>query len=211
MRTRLWIEFLIFFIGVPAALAVHPTRIGGHTCLWLFSLYALWVLRNTRRFSWHDLWHGKGWSHAQKKQALMRFITATAAVVIFAGMIVPQRLFSFPLQRPRFWLLVMLLYPILSALPQELAFRSFFFRRYGKFFGSGASMIMVNALLFGFIHGMFHNWVSPFLSVIAGALFAYSYTQHRSLKWATVEHAAYGCMVFTVGIGFYFLVGAFRP
>jgi len=211
MRTRLWIEFAAFFIGVPAVLIWHPTRLDGHLCLWLFSLYALWVLRHTSGFSWRNLWHGKGWSPRQRKQALLRFIIATAAVIIFTCGIAPHRLFSFPLQRPGFWLLVMILYPILSALPQELVFRSFFFRRYGEFFRTRTAMIVVNMLLFGFIHVMFHNWVSPLLSAIAGGLFAWSYTQHRSLKWAAIEHAAYGCMVFTIGIGFYFLVGAFRP
>jgi membrane protease YdiL (CAAX protease family) len=211
MRHWLWIEFLLFFIIVPLALIIHPTRVGGHACLWLISIYALIILHRTRGFSWHKLWHGKGWTATQKKQALMRFTVATAAIVIFTYAIVPQRLFGFPLQRPWFWLLVMILYPILSALPQELVLRSFFFRRYKDLFAGETAMIAMNALLFGFIHVMFHNWVSPLLSFIAGGLFSYSYTQHRSLKWATVEHAAYGCMVFTCGIGFYFLVGGFRP
>jgi hypothetical protein len=38
-------------------------------------------------------------------------------------------------------------------------------------------------------------------------MFAYSYRQHRSLKWSVIEHAVYGCFVFTAGIGFYFLIG----
>lgn len=211
MRFRLWIEFLLFFIGVPIALAIHPTRLAGHIALWLFSIYALVVLYRARRFSWRKLWHGKGWSARDKKHALMRFIAATAMIVIFTCMIAPSRLFSFPLQRPWFWLLVMILYPLLSALPQELVFRSFFFRRYKELFPEPLAMIAMNAFLFGFIHVMFHNWISPLLSAVAGGLFAYSYTQHRSLKWAAFEHAAYGCMVFTCGIGFYFLVGAFRP
>ena len=66
---------------------------------------------------------------------------------------------------------------------------------------------MVNAFSFGFIHLVFHNLVSPFLCLLAGGLFAHSYQQHRALKWAVLEHAAYGCMVFTVGLGSYFLVG----
>jgi hypothetical protein len=157
------------------------------------------------------LWEGCGWTRKQQKQALLRFAAATAAIIIFACYIVPERLFSFPLHRPWFWLLVMVLYPLLSALPQEFVLRSFFFRRYGALFGDGAAMMTVNALLFGFIHIMFHNWVSPLLSVVAGLFFSISYRQHRSLKWATIEHALYGNMAFTIGIGFYFLTRSFQP
>jgi membrane protease YdiL (CAAX protease family) len=198
-------------MAAPLLLALHPARMAGHITLWLFSVYALVILARTPGFSWREFWQGRGWTAEQKKHALFRFIVATAAVVIFTCLIASQRLFSFPLQRPWFWLLVMILYPILSALPQELVLRSFFFRRYKDFFGEGALMIAVNAFVFGLIHVMFHNWVSPLLSVIAGTLFATSYTQHRSLKWAAIEHALYGNMIFTVGIGFYFLAGPFRP
>jgi membrane protease YdiL (CAAX protease family) len=209
-RTWLWIECIAFFAGMPSALYFHPTRWDGHLCLWAFCVYALLVLRRMRGFSWIDLWQGRGWSPEHKKQALIRFILATAAIVIFTCVIAPERLFGFPLKRPGMWLIVMVLYPILSALPQELAFRSFFFQRYAQLFPTDAAMIAVNAFCFGLVHVMFHNWVSPALSVIGGGLFALSYAQHRSLKWAALEHAAYGCMVFTCGIGFYFLVGAFR-
>lgn len=212
-KRQVWLglEFASFFLAVPVVLFFYPTRWDGHVCLWLFSLYALVVLHRAYDCSWRELWHGNGWSKAQIRQALIRFAVATAAVILFAWFIVPYRLFNFPMQRPFFWLLVMVLYPILSALPQELVLRSFFFRRYRELFGDAVVMILMNAFCFGFIHVMFHNWVSPALSAVAGALFAYSYTQHRSLKWAALEHALYGNMVFTVGIGFYFLVGAFRP
>ncbi len=204
-------EFIAFFIAVPVVLFFHPTRWDGHAALWLFSIYALIVMWRMPRFSWAKLWNGKGWTLDQRKHALLRFMASTAFVIIFAAIIVPQRLFSFPLERPGVWLIVMVLYPILSALPQELVLRSFLFRRYGELFGDGKLMIAVNAFTFGFIHVMFHNWVSPLLSAVAGGLFAYSYTQHRSLKWAALEHGLYGNMVFTIGIGFYFLAGAFRP
>jgi uncharacterized protein len=207
----LWIEFAAFFVAVPGLLALYPTRWDGHVALWLFSIYSLVVVRKTRGFSWSQLWHGRTWPKRQKQEAIIRFICASAGVILFAWVLVPQRLFMFPIQRPFFWLLVMALYPILSALPQELVLRSYFHRRYGELFPTYAVMIAVNSICFCWIHVMFHNWVSPTLCAIAGALFALSYAQHRSLKWAAFEHAAYGCMVFTVGIGFYFLVGSFRP
>lgn len=109
------------------------------------------------------------------------------------------------------WLIVMVLYPILSVIPQEFMFRSFFFRRYRSLFFNEWLLIAVSAFSFGFVHIVFHNWMSPILAGIGGLFFSLSYRIHHSLKWAVVEHSFYGCMIFTAGIGFYFLVGGFRP
>ncbi|MDE2029057.1 MAG: hypothetical protein KGI97_00670 [Alphaproteobacteria bacterium] len=60
---------------------------------------------------------------------------------------------------------------------------------------------------FGFVHIVFHNPVSPLLALICGFFLAGSYMRHASLKKAAIEHALYGDMVFTAGLGVYFLVG----
>ena len=45
------------------------------------------------------------------------------------------------------------------------------------------------------------------LCVIGGWLFADTYSRTRSLWLASAEHALYGCLVFTVGLGRYFYGG----
>jgi membrane protease YdiL (CAAX protease family) len=208
---KLWVELIAVFIAVPVGLWFHPTRLDGHICLWIFSVYAVLMLRHMHKLSWRNLWHGKGWTAAQKKSAVLRFVASAAAIIILTSFLVPERLFRFPIERPGTWVMVMCLYPLLSALPQELVFRSYFTTRFARLFPTPFAMVAANAVLFGLIHVMFHNFVSPSLCLVAGALFAYSYQQHRSLKWAAIEHAAYGCMVFTAGIGFYFVVGHLHP
>ena len=208
--TWISVEFILLFIAMPIFLFFHATRWNVHMGLWSICLYALVYLYRQKNFSWKKLWHGAGWAAEQKRAALLRFAALTALVIFFTYFIVPERMLGFPMKKPWFWLLVMFLYPILSVLPQELLFRSFFFQRYQKLFSDKWMMIFASAIVFGFVHIVFHNWVSPTFCLIAGLIFAYSYSQHRSLKWATIEHAAYGCMVFTVGIGFYFLVGGTR-
>ena len=44
------------------------------------------------------------------------------------------------------WLAILALYPLLSALPQELIFRVLFFRRYGRLFAGERAAVAVNAL-----------------------------------------------------------------
>lgn len=210
-RTFAVFEFIVLFLAVPLILYFHATRWNVHVGLWLVTLYALVLWRRTDDFTWHKLWHGNRWPVEQRKIALLRFCGATALVILLTRFIAPERMFGFPLQRPWFWLLVMVLYPILSVIPQEFLFRSFFFQRYRVLFSTPLALITSSALCFGFVHIVFHNFVSPTLCVLGGTIFAYSYHQHHSLKWAVIEHAAYGCMVFTIGIGFYFLVGGIRP
>lgn len=199
-------EFAVIFLIIPCIVAFHATRWSVHIGLWIIGIYALALVRRMPGFSWRDLWRGDGWPAAQRKIAILRFGLATAAIILLARILAPEKLFTFPMQRPGFWLLVMILYPILSVVPQEFLFRSFFFRRYRPLFRDPRLLAGVSAFVFGFVHIVFHNPVSPVLSAIAGVMIGHSYLQHRSLKWAAVEHAAYGCMVFTVGLGFYFLV-----
>jgi membrane protease YdiL (CAAX protease family) len=205
---RLWLafEFSFIFLVIPFVISFHPTRLNVHVGLWIIGLYAIFLMRRSDGFSWRAMWRGKGWPMAQREIALLRFVLATLGIILLTCVIAPQKLFSFPLQRPVFWLLVMVLYPVLSVVPQEFVFRAFFFRRYEPLFKRPALMVAISAFIFGYVHTVFHNPVSPILSAIAGAIFGYSYLQHRSLKWAAIEHAAYGCMVFTVGLGSYFLV-----
>ena len=171
------------------------------------AIYALVILRRVEKVSWRELWQGVGWSAAGKKFAALRFLLTIPPVIGLTLYLVPDRFLKFPFERPVFWLIVMVLYPVLSVLPQELMFRSFFFRRYRVLFTNDTMLILASALCFGFTHIVFHNWVSPLLSLIAGCVYRLQLPAHRSLKWAAIEHAAYGCMVFTIGIGSYFLVG----
>jgi hypothetical protein len=208
---RLGLEFCALFLGLPLIFFVHPSRWNIHLAMWAVAVYALLTLKRAGDFSLRQLWHGNGWPTAQRKIVLIRFCIAVPLVILLTAYLAPGRLFSFPLERPWFWLLIMVLYPVLSVVPQELIFRSFFFRRYQPLFKKEWMMIAVSAFVFGFAHIVFHNTVSPTLSAIGGLMFASSYSQHRALKWAAIEHATYGCLVFTAGIGFYFLVGGFRP
>ena len=196
----------MLFVAVPVSLFLSPSRLLVLVCLWATAVYAAFILSRLPGFSWRQAWRGEGWNPRDFKIVVWRFILSTIGIIFLACLIRPDRLFVFPAQRPFFWLLVMVLYPLLSALPQEVIFRTFFFRRYACLFPSTWLMLMVNAVLFGFIHIVFHNPVSPFLSLLCGFFLGGSYLSHQSLKKASIEHALYGDMVFTVGLGLYFLV-----
>ena len=89
-----------------------------------------------------------------------------------------------------------------------MIYRRFLRRRYAPLFGQGAGFVAASALAFGFAHILFLNWVAIALTLAGGLLFARAYTAHNSLGLVCLEHALYGCLIFTIGLGQYFFTGA---
>ncbi len=138
------------------------------------------------------------------------FITYVIALPLLAGLlwlIKPEAMFSLLRHHPGFWLLIMFAYPVLSVLPQEVMYRALFFARYRPLFGEGIGMVIASAVMFSFCHVIFHNWISLPLTFIGGWLFARSYQRTSSLLLPCVEHALYGCAIFTLGYGEFFYKG----
>ena len=102
----------------------------------------------------------------------------------------------------------MVFYPLVSVYPQEVVFRAFIHERYAPVLGTGRAAAAASALAFGFVHVIFGNLLAVGLSLIGGWLFARRYQRSRSLLATSVEHALYGQLVFTIGLGAYFYHGA---
>jgi membrane protease YdiL (CAAX protease family) len=94
----------------------------------------------------------------------------------------------------------MVVYPI-SAWAQEIAYRPFFFHRYGSLFRRPATRVLASGLLFGWGHIAVNNLLAVVLASAAGCLFAWTYERSRSTLLVTLEHALYGDFVFSVGLG----------
>ncbi len=98
------------------------------------------------------------------------------------------------------WLAVMLLYPV-SAVAQEIVFRTFFFHRYGNLFSSARRRVLASGLVFGWAHVVVNNLVAVGLASLAGFVFAWTYERSRSTLLVSIEHALYGDLVFSIGLG----------
>jgi len=136
------------------------------------------------------------------------FALVGGAIVLATQHFYPSRYLSMPRYAPNIWLMVMMLYPLFSVIPQELVYRTFFFHRYGPLFGSARwTMVLVNGALFGFAHIIFNNWIAVAGSAVIGCVIAYRYWMTRSFWAAWLEHTLYGCLIFTVGLGMFFYTG----
>ena len=195
-------EALILFVGLPLLFYLDVIPIPKIVALLAAAGYCAFQL-------WHDPEFGKSLLVFSKdreagKGILIRLPVVTLAILGLVLWLRPDQLFSFPAERPFIWVAVMLLYPLLSALPQEFIYRTYFFHRYESFMSLKYSVIISSAIAFGYLHIIYDNWWAVGLSFAAGILFGMTYNRTRSLFWVTLEHALYGSLVFTLGLGEFF-------
>ena len=206
---RLGVELCGLFVVVPLAMAyaIHDWHLSLILLLQPVLLGLIGFLLWDKTFSVKREF-SMGLSKAQLLSIMVVFAIVSAAAALFEWRFQPEQFLSFPRTRPIFWAIVMVFYPLFSALPQELAYRTFFFHRYGALFGARAlAAVLTCGALFGFAHIIIGSWVSIVLSAGFGVLVAYRYSKHRSLLGAWLEHSLYGNMIFTVGLGRYFFTG----
>jgi membrane protease YdiL (CAAX protease family) len=200
-------EAIVLFGVAPAMLAYFMEGWMVFPAIWLLAAICLVMLLFDRTFQKRQLWTLGG---AKRGVGVIATCFAIGAPLLGLGLLLyePDRLFGLPRERPRLWAIIMVGYPILSVYPQELAFRAFFFHRYAAVFRRKWVMVTASALAFGYAHVIMHNWVAVAFTSVGGMLFAYTYWRTRSMLACCVEHALYGCFVFTVGWGWYFYGGS---
>jgi membrane protease YdiL (CAAX protease family) len=176
--------------------------------LWGASFYGLLVLRYIYRDHLRDIWKWRAVTWTNLRPILVRWILACIGMYLFIAWYAPERAFGLILQEPLFVLFLCFAYPVLSALPQEFIFCSYFFERYRRLFGKGVSMIIASAVVFAYAHCLYLNPVAPSLSLMGGLIFATTYLKTYSLALVTIEHALYGNFLFVLGLGYYFYGGA---
>ncbi len=203
----LWAEFLGLTVVVPLLIYAFLPAKYVLLMIWVAAAYCYAIGRWKLGQGLRSVWRAEAVTWPVLKAMLQRFAVSAVAMAGLTYALVPELLFAFVREKPALWLLVMLAYPILSVIPQEIIFRSFFFARYRPLLAAPLAMVAASALAFGFAHILFHNWVAPILCVIGGVFFARTYQQHRSLALVSLEHALYGDFLFTIGLGRYFYHG----
>ncbi|WP_298535768.1 CPBP family intramembrane glutamic endopeptidase [uncultured Algibacter sp.] len=129
---------------------------------------------------------------------LLLIMLLTTALVWFTN---KELLFSVVLNKPQLWVFILFIYSFFSVYPQELIYRTFFFNRYEALFKNSGMFIVLNAVLFALAHVLFKNALVLIITFLGGLLFAFSYTKTKSTLLVSIEHALYGCWLFTVGMG----------
>src|SRR5262245_4971539 len=203
----LWVEWVLFFLVTPLIAGwVLSSR------LWMFLLgsiaavAAVWLARSGN-FRVKNFWRGDN-SEAERRQLkdiLLRFSVSAVALLALVLTLFPERLFEFPRATPQRWAALLAVYPVTSVYPQELLYRAFFTRRYHSLFPRMETSLLASALVFAWLHMIFRNHFAVVLTLVGGWFFAQTYARTHSLRLVCLEHALYGYLIFTIGLGNYFL------
>jgi membrane protease YdiL (CAAX protease family) len=211
VAARVWrvIEMALLYVAVPFAVdrAVHQEGIPVFIALLPVLALILMLLSIDRTFSLRrEL--TRGFPLKQLFYILLTFAVGGGIVATYVAQFHPELFLEFPRNRPDTYARIMLLYPLMSVLVQELVYRTFFFHRYGVLFGSWWwAAILINGILFGLGHIVIGTPLAIYGTMATGALFAWRYAMTRSFWAVFIEHTLWGALVFTVGLGRYFFTG----
>jgi hypothetical protein len=200
------LEALLLFLLLPVALLFVKPLVIGFALLWVLTGIVLIAARKNRA-AFMPLCSVSTVTARSLWQMVARWAVCSVLLWLYTAYYEPELLFKFPTEKPMLWIMVLCLYPFLSALPQEIVYRVFFFHRYAGVFKTEQGRVLANAAAFALIHLIFGNVLAVVLSFVGGVLFAYTYRTHQSLLLVWVEHTLYGWTLFTVGLGWYFYHG----
>ena len=203
----LWIEWVLLFVLTPliAGLALSSR-------LWMLllgsiaAMAAVWLARRGD-FNVKHFWRGDNSDveRRQLKDVLQRFSVSAVGLLALVLLLFPEKLFEFPRATPLRWAMLLAVYPVISVYPQELLYRAFFTRRYHSLFPRMETSLLASALVFAWLHMIFRNHFAVILTLVGGWFFAQTYARTGSLRLVCFEHALYGNLIFTIGLGGYFL------
>lgn len=199
-KALLALEFIGIFFVLPILFSIsirgtHPFPFivaGG-----LFATFYLLRDNGFSRRSFGDFFSLRRYG----KRILMLFLPIAFLAIMTIALTKPEDLFDYPRHKTALWLAIITFYPLLAVYPQELFYRAFLFRRYHSLFPGRYTMILASALTFGFAHIIYGNIPAVLLTLIGGCLFAITYQHSRSILVVSLEHALYGCLLYTIGFG----------
>jgi hypothetical protein len=203
LKKKLAIEFLIIFFLIPLVvilinLFISNQKVFVFLPLFLVFFLSLYLLKKTPSFSFNSL----------KKKIDWKFFFLISLVFVISGffytMILDRNLlFNLPKNYFFLWVAVIIFYPIFSVIPQEIIFRVLFFERYSCLFKNQFLYLILNSIIFAYIHLVFQNFHAFFITLITSPVFAHAYV-NKSFKTCFLTHTIGGQLVFTYGLGKYF-------
>lgn len=209
MKTALLLlEFILICVVLPSIIIAWRLAPFMFLFLWGTCLLCFLIYRRCCFEGWRKLWNWEAVTKGALKPILIRWALCSIGMLAFIYFYDPARMFGLLINRPYFVPFLFVLYPVLSALPQEFIFCSYFFSRFKPLFKTEQAQVIASAIVFAYAHMLFINWVAPLLSFIAGLIFARTYADSKSLALVTIEHGLYWNVLFLVGLGWYFYGGA---
>ena len=192
------LEFFFIFLIIPSTIFFLDSSIIVFLTLYLVFTLSLVILYFDKSFSFTSL----------RKKIDWKFIIIFSLIFLslsffYIILVDKDLLFIFPKTNFELWLLVILIYPFLSVIPQEIVYRVFFFQRYFPNERSFYFLTLLNMIVFSYGHIVFNNVHAILITAIVSPIFTYAYLK-KSFFTCIVLHALGGQIIFTLGLGKYF-------
>lgn len=193
------IELFLLFVVTPLLLLFLNSISIKITYLFLAIVYIFWVSIRTK-----SSFNQKKVESSRRKilvQIGIRFIIIAIGTTLMLFFQEREALFNVMLNKPFLWLKFNAIYVLVSVIPQEFIYRTFFTKRYQKLINNEFFFILLNAALFSLAHIWFRSWVVLGFTFIGGILFIKTYLKTKSVWLVIIEHSLYGVWLYTVGYG----------
>lgn len=192
-------ELFILFVLFPVAIAIDFPIWIKFIIGFLGFLYVVYVLlrveKNSFKLSSTINWMGFC------KATLLKFLFIAFITFLYVWFTDKSQLFIVVRTKLLLWIVILFVYSFLSVYPQELLYRTFFFQRYRSLLSNEKLFIFMNAIFFSLGHLFFKNTLVIVLTFLGGLLFAFTFNKTKSTLLVSIEHAIYGCWLFSVGMG----------
>ena len=193
------IEFFIVFILIPISFTLDYSiwlKLAIGVLGFMYVVFVLLKVENNKfkiatNLNWNFFW----------KQTIVKLTVIAILTTLFVYFTDKESLFQVVQNKPLKWLIILFVYSVFSVYPQELIFRTFYFQRFQTFFKNKNLFIFINAIVFSLAHLFFRNTLVLIMTFLGGILFALTYSKSKSTLLVSIEHAIYGCWLFTVGMG----------
>ena len=193
--SELFILFILFPISLTIDYPIWIKLLIGISGFIYVIFYLLKVGKNkfkiSTRIDWKPFW----------KATLVKFLLIILITTLYVYFTDSSQLFIVLRTKPLLWVIILFVYSLLSVYPQELLYRTFFFQRYQSLFKNDNLFLFINAIIFSLGHLFFKNALVIVLTFLGGLLFAFTFNKTKSTFLVSVEHAIYGCWLFTIGMG----------
>lgn len=193
------VEFFLIFIIVPISFVIDFPVWIKMTIGLLGFLYIIFVLLRVEKEKFR-LSKGLDWK-TFFKQTFLKLLGIAVITSLYVYFTNASDLFIVLRKNPKLWIGILFIYSVFSVYPQELIYRTFYFKRYETLFKNKKQFLFINAIVFSLAHLFFKNTLVIVLTFLGGLLFAFTYNKTQSTVLVSIEHAIYGCWLFTVGMG----------
>jgi membrane protease YdiL (CAAX protease family) len=192
-------ELFILFILLPISFTIPYAVWIKLSIGFLGFLYVIFVLLKVENEKF-KIAPNLNWIHFWK-ETLLKFLIIACLTSLFVWFTNKQMLFEVVINKPIMWIIFLLVYCFFSVYPQELLYRTFFFKRYKNLFKNESLFLFLNAILFSLAHMFFKNSLVIIITFFGGLLFAFTFNNTKSTLLVSIEHAIYGSWLFTLGMG----------